>query len=347
MKKIKFMMDITCPYYDDNSRISNSHIGWFLKKGPAYLYAMLNGDIEGDKGPQLDRGTMIHEYLLQPEEFYKHYVVWSKCRPSSAQQEKFCQALANTIEIEPNKAVIEAYKEAYSTNNKSEDKILSEGLKIASTLDEYIQLLKECDGRTIITPYQANQLMSLAENIQNHKKAKELLQTPYTISKAITNMPFTEEGELKEALYHEFHINWEYNGILCKSLLDSVYFDFKNKKCILMDLKTTVHIGEFQLSINTYDYTRQLCFYTMAIEWYLENECNENPKDWNYEWYIIGIDTTGLNEIRVFKFEKEQIEDRITIINQALEDIAWHKENNLWEHTKEYYLGDGTESLIL
>lgn len=27
-------MDISIPYYEDNTRISNSNIGWFLKKDP-------------------------------------------------------------------------------------------------------------------------------------------------------------------------------------------------------------------------------------------------------------------------------------------------------------------------
>lgn len=31
------------PYYEDGSRISNSAIGWFLNKGPAYLRNMLDG----------------------------------------------------------------------------------------------------------------------------------------------------------------------------------------------------------------------------------------------------------------------------------------------------------------
>ena len=36
-------MEITVPYYEDVERISNSNIGWFLKKGPAYLHSMLTG----------------------------------------------------------------------------------------------------------------------------------------------------------------------------------------------------------------------------------------------------------------------------------------------------------------
>lgn len=136
------MMDISIPYYEDLTRISNSNIGWFLNKGPAYLHKMLTDPPPEEKNAVLERGTMIHEYILQPEEFQKDYVVWDKSRPSSAQQEKFCQALANSVEIEPNKAVLSAYKDSYSTAGKSEDKMLSEGLKIASTLKDYIDFFE-------------------------------------------------------------------------------------------------------------------------------------------------------------------------------------------------------------
>ena len=54
-------MDISIPYYEDMSRISNSNIGWFLKKGPRYLKDMLDGTTEGLKAKFLDKGTMIHE----------------------------------------------------------------------------------------------------------------------------------------------------------------------------------------------------------------------------------------------------------------------------------------------
>ena len=68
-------MDISIPYYEDNTRISNSNIGWFLKKGPRYLKDMLDGKIEGLKASFLDKGTMIHEYILQPEEFWNDYII--------------------------------------------------------------------------------------------------------------------------------------------------------------------------------------------------------------------------------------------------------------------------------
>ena len=344
-------MDISIPYYEDRSRISNSNIGWFLNKGPAFLHKMLTEPPPEESTTAMERGTMIHEYLLQPEEFQKDYVVWDKSRPSSAQQEKFCQALAFSTEIEPNRAILSAYKEAYSTRAKSDDLMLSEGLKIASTLKDYIDFLKSNDQRKMISPWDYRMLKEIRNNIEAHKLGQKIVwpdgwYSPYSYDPTAEK----EFGSLPVEHYHEFHINWNFYGempIACKSLLDGVTLDFKNKKAIIYDLKTTQKLWHFEDSIQQYDYCRQLMYYTMAVQWYLKNECNEDPKDWSHEWYIIGIDTTGSNEIRVFKFTEDQIYPHADTIEYALERIAWHQSTGKWEHSREYYEGDGSESLIL
>ena len=104
----------------------------------------------------------------------------------------------------------------------------------------------------------------------------------------------------------------------------------------------------FEDSMNTYDYLRQLAFYTQAVEWYLREECGIDPEeDWTYEHYIIAIDTTGSYDIRVFKVSMDDIETRDVTIHDALTDIAWHQATGKWEHSREYYEGDGSESLNL
>ena len=332
-------MEITIPYYEDKTRISNSNIGWFLNKGPAFLHKMLTEDVPEEKNPVLERGTMIHEYILQPEEFQKDYVVWDKGRPNSAQQEKFCQALAFSTEIEPNRAILDAYKQAYSTAGKSEDKMLSEGLKIASTLKDYIDFLKSNDERKMISVFDYNMLKQIKYNMEKHHK----------LAWRIINPPGIDEDSEN---HHEFHINWVYYvkmaaGVKCKSLLDGLTLDFRSKTAIIYDLKTTQKLWHFEDSIEQYDYCRQLMYYTMAVGWYLKYELGENLKDWSHEWYIIGIDTTGSNEIRVFKFTKDQIYPHADTIEHALEHIAWHQSTGKWEHSREYYEGDGSESLNL
>ena len=299
---------------------------------------------------------MIHEYILRPEEFQKDYVVWDKSRPSSAQQEKFCQALAFSTEIEPNRAVLSAYKEAYSTRGKSDDLMLSEGLKIASTLKDYIDFLKSNDGRKMITLYDAKMLEKIRQNIESHKLAKQIIE-PHGKSigiRQLYNHIGRDEGISPIVNHHEFHINWEFSylpptnaTIACKSLLDGLTLDFKNKKVIIYDLKTTQKLWHFEDSIEQYDYLRQLAYYTMAVRWYLFNEIGVKASKWDFEYYIIGIDTTGSYDIRVFKIDEDTVKSRNDVIETALADIAWHQSTGKWDHSREYYEGDGSESLNL
>ena len=340
-------MEIKIPYYEDLTRISNSNIGWFLQKGPAFLHKMLTDPPPEEKNHVLERGSLIHMYLLQPEEFLKTYCVWDKPKPFSAQQEKFCQALANTVEIEPNKAILSAYQEAYSTKGKSEETMLSEGLKIASTLKDYIDYLKDPERRQMISPAEYQMLKKIRNNVEAHKLAKTLLW-PYL--NGVTSGKIVNE-DIKN--YHEFHINWYYtvddlgHEVACKSLLDSLTLDFKRKKAIIMDLKTTAKLWHFEDSIEMYDYCRQLAYYTLAVRWYLREECSQNWREWTFEYYIIGIDTTGSNEIRVFNISWSDVVSRMSTIYNALEDISWHQRENKWEHSREYYEGDGSETLNL
>ena len=345
-------MEIKIPYYEDLTRLSNSNIGWFLQKGPAYLHKMLTNPPPEEKNYVLERGTLIHMYLLQPEEFRNTYVVWDKSRPTSAQQEKFCQALASTLEIEPNRAILSAYKEAYSTAGKSEDKMLSEGLKIASALKDYIDYLKDSERKQMINPSEYQMLKKIRDNIDAHKLAGKIIW-PDGFGSQYSYNPKAENtfGKLPVEHYHEFHINWNYEGkIECKSLLDSLTLDFQEKKATIMDLKTTAKLWHFEESIEMYDYLRQLDYYSMAVRWYLVSECGVTADEifeWKFEYYIIGIDTTGSNEIRVFKIDQYMISSRDETIMTALDRIAWHQKNNKWEHSIEYYEGDGSETLNL
>jgi len=362
-------MNIDTPYYEDHDRVSNSSIGWFLKGGPSYFYKMLNGEIEGEKSTALERGTMIHSYILTPEEFQKDYVVWDKSRPSSVQQEKFCQVLAFSTEIEPNRAILDAYKKAYSTAGKSEDKMLSEGLKIASTLKDYIDFLKANDGRTMISLWDAQMLEKIRQNIESHKLAKQIIE-PHGKSigtRQLYDHIGRDEGISPIVSFHEKHINWEWTykapsenslgnvklppknaKVKCKSLLDGLTLDYRNKKAIIYDLKTTQKLWHFEDSIDQYDYLRQLNYYKKAVEWYLNDRGVDLINDpWEFEFYIIGIDTTGSYEIRVFKVEEYMVDSRNPVIFYALGAISWHQSTGKWDHSREYYEGDGSESLNL
>lgn len=333
------------PYYEDNTRISNSAIGWFLNKGPAYFRNMLDGKEKGLDLPQLRKGTMIHEFLLQPDQFWNDYVLFDGDKPKSAQAQKFCENLINTVEIELNKQLSEAYRKSYSIVGKSEDKILSEALKISVEYKDYIEAIKS--KKILISQYDLDQLMKIQHNVEEHKLAKQLLQ---------------KAGDYSNIhVYHEFQINWDYlvedelnhgtlTPIACKSLLDSCTFNFDTKTCTIMDIKTTAKLWHFEDSMKEFDYCRQLCFYQEAVYWYLNNELelsSDEINEWRFEYYIIAIDTTGSNEIRVFKLATHQVTSRGVTIHDFMSVYLWHLGTGNWDHSYDYYTGDGSETLNL
>lgn len=328
-------MDTSIPYYEDLTRISNSNIGWFLKKGPRYLKEMLDGK-EGLKASFLDKGTMIHEYILQPEEFWKDYIILDFAVPKVKQQKDLLEFYANTKMVDPltseDDILLMSYNSAYS-NNKSIDKRIQEAKELVETYQNYIEYFRNKDSKKVISFADLNMLKAIKKNMEDHKKANELL------------FKYPETFEV----HNEFHINWEYpnasslGDLPCKSLLDRVMIDHTNKKIILVDIKTTADVYNFKHSVEEFDYCRQLAYYWLAIHWYFKNELKLNIEEYEYETYIVAVQSHDGYEVRVFKFNPKTVEERLVTIDYAIKRIAWHKNNNLWDHMKEYYDEDGAE----
>lgn len=328
-------MDTSIPYYEDLTRISNSNIGWFLKKGPRYLKEMLDGK-EGLKASFLDKGTMIHEYILQPEEFWKDYIILDFAVPKVKQQKDLLEFYSTARLVDPfaseDDILIMSYEAAYN-NNKSKEKKIQEAKELVELYQNYIEYFRNKDSKKVISFADLNMLKAIKKNMEDHKKANELL----------FNYPETFE------VHNEFHINWEYpnasslGDLPCKSLLDRVMIDHTNKKIILVDIKTTADVYNFKHSVEEFDYCRQLAYYWLAIHWYFKNELKLNIEEYEYETYIVAVQSHDGYEVRVFKFNSKAIEERLVTIDYAIKRIAWHKNNNLWDHMKEYYDEDGAE----
>lgn len=338
-------MIIDKPYYEDNTRISNSSIGWFLKKGPLYFRNMLDGKEEGLKLPQLEKGTMIHEYILQPDEFWNDYTILEYEVPKVKQQKDFCDWYSIFKDTNPleddDKLLLDSYNKAYS-NKLSEDAKLSIAKDFVLRYDEYIKSKSLKNNKKAISFADLNMLKTIKSNIEKHKKANELL----------TNTPGVES-------HNEFHINWTFpiktdslkmdeNKIWyapCKSLLDRCIFDHVNKKIILIDLKTTSDVYNFKHSVEEFDYYRQIAYYLLAITWYMKHQ-DIDVSDYDCEAYIIAIQTNSNYEVRVFNmFNETELDSRKNIIINALSELSYHYQTNNWEHTRSYYEGNGTEEL--
>lgn len=328
-------MDTSIPYYEDNSRISNSAIGWFMKNGPLYLKNMLDGKEEGITGTFLEKGTMIHEYILQPEEFWKDYIILDFTIPKVKQQKDLLEFYTKEKLINPfateNDLLLKSYNNAYS-NSKSDDKKIQEAKELVETYADYIKYLQTKDDKKIISFADLQTLKKIKANIEEHKKANELL---YGLSNTYE-------------CHNEFHINWEVPKykVKCKSLLDRVCFDHVNKKIILIDLKTTPNVYNFKHSVEEFDYYRQIAYYGLAIQWYMQEVLNLNSEEYDFEAYIIAIGKDKDNQIRVFNmYDDSIIRNKVDQISDCLKEISYHINSGQWDHTRSYYENDGVEEL--
>ena len=325
------MMKIEIPYYEDNTRISNSAIGWYLNKGPRYLRDMLDGKEEGFKLPQFEKGTMIHEYILQPEIFWNDYEIADYKVPTTEKQKEFCRLVNESLELLQDDKLSKAYKQVYVTDKMSDEIILVKAKKMYDEYKSYIDSLSKTSKKTI-TWSDYRMLEQIKKNITEHKAAVELLNN--------------QDYEC----HNEFHINWEYYiketdyTMLCKSLLDRVKIDHVNKRVILIDLKTTSTIYDFKHSVDSFDYYRQMAYYILALTWYFK-DLGFDIENYDIEIYIIAV-STQTYEIRVFNMLDEQIlSNKARVIVSVLSDLSYNFKNNLWDHTKEYYEGTGVEQL--
>ena len=189
--------------------------------------------------------------------------------------------------------------------------------------------------------------MNIQHNVGEHKLARQLIRRA------------GDHGNIH--VYHEFQINWDYlvedklnhgalTPVACKSLLDSCTFNFDTNTCTIIDIKTTVKLWHFEDSMKEFDYCRQLCFYQEAVYWYLDNKLELSSSEiskWKFEFYIIAIDTTGSNEIRVFKLTIPQVASRGVVIHDFMSEYLWHLGTGNWDHSYNYYNGDGSETLDL
>ena len=324
-------MIIDVPYYSDSSRISNSAIGWYLDKGPKYLRGMLDGVEKKLSAPQLEKGTMIHEYILQPDIFWNDYKIADYKVPTTEKQKEFCRLYNESLELLDDDKLSKAYKQVYITDKMSDDIILVKAKKMYEEYKSYINDLSDTKKK-MITWVDYRMLETIKKNIEEHKAASVLLDN--------------QDYEC----HNEFHINWEWHckstdyTVPCKSLLDRVKIDHINKKIILIDLKTTSSLYDFRHSVETFGYFRQMAYYSMALTWYFK-DLEFDIEDYDLEIYIVAIDTSTC-EIRVFNMlEDKELLNQSRIIVSALSDISYHLKNNVWEHTRSYYEGNGVEQL--
>jgi len=326
-------------YYKEK-RVSSSSLKWF-ETSPLFFRKMLDKEIEQEQKRYFEIGKKIHMKLLEPLEFEKNYIYLEYDTPKSENQKKFCEDYITYSSKNKLEKLLYAYKNNYSSDKLSDDKIGEKAEELRKSLSKYITYLKKRSDYKDILTYSDNKLINDIEDcVNSHIAAHSLLKV-------------SEEDKMNGIEeYNENIIFFDFLGVECKSMLDRVVIDHKNKNIFLIDLKTTSNLGDFYHSFEEFKYYRQMAFYWIALQSWLYNK---DPKikldDYNKQTYIIALQKGNSSEgsippeCKVFSISDKWLSMGLNEIEYLLLQIKWHYDTNQWEHLRIYYENNGIEIL--
>jgi hypothetical protein len=318
-------------YYSEK-RVSSSSLKWF-ETSPLFFKKMLDKEIEQETKRYFEIGKKIHMKILEPNEFSKNYIYLDYDTPKSENQRKFCEDYIAYSSRKADDKLIYAYKNNYTTEKLTEDKILEKATELKKQLSRYITYLKKRSEVKDVLTYTDNKLIEdLAECTKTHIAASKLLY-------------LTDEDRMMNIEeYNENIIFFEWFGIPCKSMLDRLVIDHTNKIIKLVDIKTTSNLGDFSHSFEEFSYYRQMVFYWAALHQFCKDK-DINIDKYTKKTYIVGLQKGDLPECRVLEISENWLSKGLNEIEEVLPKIKWHYDNNLWEHRREYYENNGIETL--
>jgi hypothetical protein len=317
-------------------------------ENPKYFKQTLDGKTKEDTAKFFELGTQTHMYLLESEEFKKTYTILDYTKPKGANQVKFCELYANKLikqpDINKKDLCVESYKQSYKVDKKKEETITKEAVKLYNSLQEYIQFLTVSDKEVI--SFSTHKFLNEAKQcVINHKLGNKLI--------------FEEEFSADEH-FEETRVLWEfplatYNDqpLVVKSTIDKMIINHETKTIKLVDLKTTNDISSFGEKFHKYNgYKIQLaCYWNAIYTYFREHFPDKDINDYNKETYLVAIQTRNPYKdlpvnCEVFPIKESSLTEGLNILENTLPDIAWHFENDLWDHDRSYYEGDGTNKAL-
>jgi hypothetical protein len=189
---------------------------------------------------------------------------------------------------------------------------------------EYFNALKSLEGKTILTKADKDSLDGAINSLYTNRKIVDLLNLD---DKKLDDIEIIKE----EPIYFTLIIDGiELN---CKIKPDFLRINHKSKKIFEIDLKSTTNIYTFPKSFEYYNYDRQHGFYGYGIK--------ERYSDYDIIHYNPVVETIGLFQSSIYKVDNSYLLEGRNKAMSCLQRIAWHKNTNIWNISKEEHEGNG------
>ena len=315
--------------YFASEAISNSDLG-YLKLSPRQFILRKRKDMQTKSGA-MELGSLIHMFTLEPDSF-----IIADVEPVGGKMGEYIKAYyelerSNTPE---DKIPDLAYKVSGYKPTHSKPETVLKSFKNKQENVAFYNYLKESTDKIALNTKDKNIIEGCLQSLRSHKQSNELL--------------FSEAKDDIE-VFNEEEMFFNLHDVDCKSKLDRIIVDNKNKVVTIVDLKTTSNqvYGDctkldsdtgiltrdwyttgFMYSCLQYSYYRQLAFYISAAK-------SKYP-DYEVKAFIIAVDTKGFYDVAVYKLPDEWIQEGNDQIKCLLTEYKNYKESNNW-HVKEGY----------
>lgn len=189
------------------------------------------------------------------------------------------------------------------------------------------------EGKKVVSPIQYATIQNVANTLK---------MSPFTSKYVVGNSQFK--------VFTQQSLQFEYEGVACKGLLDLVVVDTVNNILYPIDLKTTTTSLNYWIEMllkHRYDF--QAAFYTEALKQTDLSIYGENLTIHNFRFIVESQKYPGSPLIYEMsdklmdlgKTGGTYLGKEYEGFHQAIERLKWHSENDLWAYTMEDYQNDG------
>jgi len=201
---------------------------------------------------------------------------------------------------------------------------------------EQIVLLRNYADRVFITPEEYSKLIDARASLFNHKSTKKYFNC----------------GDDCEEIY-QLEINFKYKNKNVKTILDKIIINHNDETIEPLDLKSgSVDSYEFMKSFFNYKYYLQGGLYVKAIEEWIKTSELAHYKILPFKF--IFLPTYNLNNPKTFIFTNKWYEAswkgfttnsgyKYRGIDELIDILIWHIENQVFNETKEFYENEEIE----
>ena len=299
--------------YYEQAGISNSSLSFLCQdqNGSRLKYKKnyVDGEREEFRSPSLENGKLIHLYIEDPDKF----IVADIDKPSGMMGELVEAVYANHGFGEIGDTIVSQCETlGLYKSIKKKDTLVDKFEKDGREYYNHLVNTGDKDPELVLTGKQKE----LIENCVNSLKSN-----PNTVSELFEVPEGVERHNEFELYWNEEHTSQK---MACKGMIDILDIDFLNKKVIIKDFKTTgKSIAGYKEAFEYWHTYRQLAFYAYGLR-----KVMPEIKNYKVEFQVIAIETTGLNECRVFEISEEQILKGIEEYISLLDEIAEGRECN-------------------